>query len=513
MPHVKGRWASRGETIKLQPWQQWSMANAFGWWVVDEDASTGWSRRFRTVYITVARKSGKTSWVAPVGLYAGFAEGEAGAEVYSGATTRDQARIAFDIANQMVRKSKGFREQYGVESQAHNIYSAATASKFEPLSADVKALDGKNPHFAIVDEYHAHLNDGVFAALETGMGARENPLMWVITTAGSNLGGPCYRMNEYAQKVLDGVVDDESFFAAIYTIDQPDALDDESGGDDWTDPACWQKANPNLGVSVFQRDIERLCAQAQADPVKQSAFLTKRLNVWVAADLAWMNMGEWNACGKPFDVADFKGADCYVGLDLATRSDVAAVAILFEKDGHVYYQGRYFLPRDVVREASAGTHQKYAGWAAAGLFDLTPGNIIDFTEIERVLLELSSVFTVKEIAYDPWQATQLALSLQGNGAKVIEVKPTVANFTEPMKDLGALVKERKFHHGGDPVLGWMASNVVAHYDKKDNIYPTKERNENKIDGIVATIMALGRLQRHQNTTSRYEDPDAEVVVV
>ena len=513
LPHVKGRWARDGRDIELEPWQQFILAQTFGWQVWDEEAD-GWVRLYRTVYVSVARKNTKTTMCSGVGLFGGFAEEEAGAEVYSAATGRDQARIAFDIANQMVRKSPDLQSRFDIRSQAHNIYSIETGSKFEALSSDVKGLDGKNPHVAIIDEFHAHKNNEVLDAMETGMGSREQPLLWIITTAGSNLGGPCFQMEHYVQRVLEGVVVDERVFGIIYTLDQPESLDGGDKGDEWTDPACWIKANPNLGVSVFQADLESRCKQAQEDPIKQSAFLTKRLNIWVAADIRWMNLSTWNVCGEAFDVGQFKGVPCWMGVDLASRDDICAIALVWRRDGHLYTSLRYFLPRGTLLEQARLVHKNYEAWAATGKLELTPGDIIDFNYIEAEILAMAKTFQVEEIAYDPWRATQLATNLESKGATVVEIAPTIKNFSEPMKEMGSLVNRGMFHHGGDPVLTWMVSNVVAHRDKTDNIKPNKERPENKIDGVVAILMAMSRMMRHQEPQpSRYEDPDAEVLVI
>ncbi len=516
MPHVKGRWASAGLLLTMEPWQCFILANVFGWYVVDEDAVVGVSRRFRTVYLELARKNAKSTMTSPVGLYVGFAENEAGAEVYSGATARDQARIVFDIANDMARRTPKFLAAFGVESRAHNINSVDSGSKFEPVSSDVKTLDGKNPHMGIIDEYHAHPDAGVFDALRTGMGARENPLMWVITTAGSNLGGPCYRANGYAKKVLDGTVEDDSYFAVVYTIDQPDVLDAEDKGDEWDDPSCWIKANPNLGVSVFERDLRLLCEEAKEDPIKQATFLTKRLNVWVGASQAWMNMVSWSTCGEAFDIADFAGEKCWMGLDLGAESDVSALAVLFERPGEqFYYLGRYFLPGDNVREKARRTHEKYIGWAAAGLFTLTEGNITDQEYIKQEILRLADSYEIVKLGFDSHDANFLMTQLGQEGVNVVKIPQNVAHFSGPMERMGDWVRARKFHHGSDPILTWMMSNVVAKRDVNNNMFPRKERYENKIDGPVAIFTALAARNEHVMTPpSRYnEDPDAEVVVI
>lgn len=478
-PHVKGRWA--GAPIELEPWQVFILTTVFGW--VRGDGT----RRFRSAYNEVARKNAKSTMSAALGLYMLTADGEPGAEVYSAATTHDQARIVFNDARVMTLKSPRLAQRIGVN--ARNLHVLSTGSKFEALSAEYRSLDGLNVHCAIIDELHAHKTRAVYDVIETATGARSQALLWMITTAGSNRAGICYEQRTYITKILEGLVEDDSCFGIIYSIDD---------GDDWTDPETWIKANPNLGVSVYFDDLERQCLKAQQLPSARNAFLTKRLNVWVNADTAWMDMQAWEACGRqPLDPVMFECDECYMGLDLASKVDVAVLMLLFLRDGHYYCFGRYYLPEETVEAQAHATHAHYAGWAREGLLTLTPGNVIDFGCIRDDILDLSGRFDVQQIAYDPWQATHLATELYNQGAPMVECRPTVQNFSEPMKELEALVRSGKLHHGGDPVLTWMVSNVVCHLDRKDNIYPNKERPENKIDGVVALIMALGQLLRNR----------------
>lgn len=502
--HVKGKWAAKGETIKLEPHQRFRFTCIFGWQRRNDEGE--WFRRFRTVYQEEARKNAKTTEVTAAALYCGFVEGEAGAEVYSAATGHNQARIAFDMGRLMVLKDPSLSEHYGIEARAHVICSTDQAAKFEALSSDTKGLDGRNPHFGLVDEYHAHKTPEVRDSLETGMGAREQPLLWYVTTAGSNRAGPCYATRSYACKILEGTIKDDAFFGIIYTIDE---------GDEWVDEAVWPKANPNLGVSVFADYLRSKASQAKADPIKQTQFLTKNLSVWVSAEKRLVNMIQWDLCGEPFDINDFKGEPCWVGVDLASTQDVAAVAMVWTRTGEVYAKMRYYLPAGLVMEKAHGTHAHYAGWAAEGLFTLTPGNSIDFDQIQDDLVALPELgFRVQEVAFDPWRATEMVTRLGELGAVAVEVRNTVGNFSEPTKKILALVADCKFHHGGDPVLTWMASNVVGHFDNKDNVYPKKERQSEKIDGFIAIVLALSRMIRHQAAPrSRWEDEDATMVYV
>jgi phage terminase large subunit-like protein len=485
-PHIKGKWA--GNPIRLEPWQVFILTTVFGWVNADGD------RRFRTVYIEVPRKNAKSTLSSAVGLYMAFMDGEAGAEVYSAATTRDQARIVFNDAQQMGRKSPKFLAAKGVKVSAHNIHQLSSASKFEALSAEGSTLDGLNVHCGIIDELHAHKTRAVFDVIETATGARSQPLLWLITTAGSNRAGICYEQRTYVTKLLDRVAEDDSYFGIVYTIDDED---------DWTDPAMWAKANPNYGVSIYKDDIARLCKKAMQMPAAQNNFLTKRLNRWVNADTAWMVMRAWDRCANPaLSVDDFEGEPCIIALDLASNIDIAAMLQVFQRDNKYYCFGRYYLPEDTVQNAG---NSQYPGWSIEGRLIETPGNVIDFGYIEDDLRELSSRFEVQEVPYDPFQATQFSTRMIAEGFPMLEVRPTVKEFSEPMKWLEALVLAGRLVHDGDPVLGWMVSNVVCHVDAKDNIYPRKERPENKIDGVVALIMAINRwMMREQVAPSVYE---------
>ena len=477
LPHIKGPKA--GEPIVLEPWQVFILTTVFGWVKADG------SRRFRRVYIEVPRGNGKSALSSGVGLYMLCGDGEGGAEVYSFATTRDQAKIVFGDAQNMARRTPGLRTHFGVDVNAHNINVLRTASKFEALSAEGSTLDGLNTHFACVDELHAHKTRAVYDVVETSIGKRTQSLLWVITTAGSNRAGICYEVRGFVIKVLAGVAKDESQFGIVFGLDEED---------DWTTEEALIKANPNWGISVMPEVLLPLQAKAMTMPSAANNFKTKHLNEWVNADTAWMDMRAWDACKDPtLDPEQFVGEPTYVALDLASKVDIAAKVALHERTiegkAHYFVFGQYYLPRDTVER---GENSQYQGWEHMGLLTVTDGAVIDFDVIEQDLLADCSRFEVREVPYDPFQATQLSTRMAAQGVPMVEMRPTVLNFSEPMKQLEALVLQGRLHHNGDPVLAWMMSNVVAHMDAKDNIYPRKERPENKIDGVVALIMALGR---------------------
>ena len=479
LPHTKGKWASKRELIKLEGWQLFSVCIPFGWLRKKDD-----TRRYRTILIFVPRKNGKSIIGGGVGLYMFTADGEFGAEVYSGATTEKQAWEVFRPAKLMVDRTPELREHFGVEVNASNMCRLSDGSRFEPVIG--KPGDGSSPSCAIVDEFHEHQDSTLFDTMETGMGAREQPVMLVITTAGSSIGGPCHQLVRDAERMLEGVIERPDLWAMLYTIDP---------GDDWTSEAVLIKANPNYGISINGDFLQARQRDAMQSAAKQATFRTKHLNEWVGAKNAWLNMLRWKEAPARKSLAELDGRPCYIGLDLASKIDIAGNLLLFppvEGDPYWHLHGRYYLPEARVIEELDSNTARYREFDALGLLTLTDGEVIDFEVIKEDLREFAGRFDVQQVAYDPWQATQLAQEMQAEGLLMVEVRQTVQNISEPMKELEALVLQRKLAHGDCPVLTWMASNVVAKLDAKDNIYPNKERPENKIDGIVAAIMALSR---------------------
>ena len=492
LPHIKGSQYA-GSKLLMRPWQKFILTTVFGW--VDKSGN----RRYKTAYIEVPRKNGKSTMSAPVALYLLSADGEPGAEVYSAATTRDQAKIVWADAKHMVDRSPGLRSALNVETSAHSIFIKTSASAFKALSKDNNGnLDGLNIHGAIIDELHGHPNRALWDVIETGTGARSQPLIWAITTAGSNRAGICYEQQGYVRKILDGVHDDPTYFGIIYSIDE---------GDDPFDPATWAKANPNYGISVSPDDLARKALKAQQMAAAQNNFMTKHLNVWVNADTSWMNMQYWDRCAdSTLSEDDFAGSDCVVSCDLATKIDVAAKVKLFWKtinnERHYYAFGKYYLPEEAAED---GRNTYYQGWAIENRLVLTPGNVTDFSIIEDDLREDARRFNVLNVGFDPWQASSMIQRLHQDNLPVIEYRQTVQNMSEPMKELEALVLQGRFHFDGDPVLTWMISNVVCHTDAKENIYPRKERPENKIDGAVALIAALGMALVNNDDEASFND--------
>lgn len=476
LPHIKGRWKSKN--IELEPWQCFLLTTIFGW--IDSEQF----RRYRKVYCEVPRKNSKSTLAAAVALYMLCADGEPGAEVYSAAVTKDQAKITWEVAQKMVLREKEMQEFYGVQSLAHSIVVPGQASSFKALSRDADSLEGLNPHCAIIDELHAHKTREVYDVLNMATGSRRQPLLFCITTAGDNRVGICYEQHDYVSQMLHGRHEDDRYFGVIYSLDPQD---------DWVTEASCRKANPNYGISVLADDIDSDSKQAQRSAAAQNTFLTKRLNIWVSTGTAYFNMLAWdNRCRQnALKLEDFYGEQCYVALDLASKVDIAAKIMLFRKDGVRYVFGKYYLPESAIERGNPN-YDVYAGWAKEGRLTLTPGNVIDFEFIEADLIEDRDKFQVLEFPFDPFQATELSTRMLKEGMPMVELGATVRNYSEPMKSLDGMILQGTVKHDGDPILGWMIGNVFGKVDAKDNVYPRKVRNENKIDGAVALIMALNR---------------------
>lgn len=476
LPHLKGKWARARELIRLEAWQCFILTTVFGW----VHRETG-LRRFRRAYVEVPRKNGKSAISSGLLLYLLAGDGEAGAEVYSAATTKDQARITFDDAKRMAERTPAMCRALGVRVFEHHLAVPEAVSVLKPLSAEGSTLDGLNIHGAVVDELHAHKTRAVYDVLDSGTGSRDQPMIWMITTAGSDRAGVCYEQRTHVTKILQRSVEDETFFGIVYTVDD---------GDAWDDPTTWAKCNPNFGVSVLEDDMEAAARKAASMPSALNGFLTKRLNVWVNADSAWMDMRSWDACADPtLREEDWLDAECFGGLDLASKVDIAAFMRVYRRGDQYAVFGSYYLPE---RAVESGTNSQYDGWRRRGLLTVTDGEVTDYDRIEDDIVEVHDTRVVTAIGFDPAQATQLVGHLLDKQLPMVEIRPTVLNFSEPMKELEALVLKGRLKHNGDPVLTWMVSNVVCHRDAKDNIYPRKERPENKIDGVVALITALNR---------------------
>lgn len=501
MPHIKG--PDAGTNLVLAPWQKFIYLNIFGWMRTDSN-----TRRFRSAYNEIPRGNGKSTMVAPAGLYMLSADNEGGAEVYSAAVTRDQARIVFNAARSMGQRRSAFLKRAGVGVYTNTISQDKTSSVFQPLSADARTLDGLNVHLAVLDELAQHKTREVYDVIETGTGKRSQPLMWMITTAGPDQGGIGYEIHDYAEKILKGVMNDDSFFTIIYTIDP---------GDDWTSESTWKKANPNWGRSVQPVTINQLAEKAQQVPSFQNSFKMKHLNIWTNASVSWLSTTHWDRQKIKVIEEEFAGEECMIGLDLASKVDIAALVKIFRRPAEMsgkynyYIIPKLYIPENSIQEKR---HGNYDGWVASGELIATPGDVIDFKYIEEDLEEAVEKYSIIDVPFDPWQATQLAQRMEANGVPMVEFPATVRNFSEPMKEFEALVRQGYLHHDGNMCFNWMVANLLVKEDRKGNIFPRKEREQNKIDGPVAAIMALARWIYHIQLAGQsvYEDDKDEVVL-
>lgn len=478
LTHVKGQKA--GEPVHLEDWQCFILTTVFGW--LKEDGT----RRFNQTYIEVPRGNGKSTLCSGVALYMECADGEQGAEVYSFATTREQAGIVFGDALAMARGDQDFKNYYGVTCLNHSVIVLGTNSKFMAKSADAGTLDGLNTHCGIIDELHAHKTRLVYDVVISSIGKRAQPLVFCITTAGFYLHGICMERRKTTAKVLAGAVDIDNLFGIIYTIDE---------GDDWRTEEALKKANPNWGVSVMPDIMRGELANALVNTSAQKNYLTKHLDVWVNSDSAWLDMAKYNKCiDASFTPEDFAGMPCIYGVDLASKLDLSAVIKLFWKkheDGQIHYYVwvDFFLPSETVKNSG---NTSYYGWKEDGYLRTTDGAITDIAQIMDFINEDYKKYKTLSIAYDPMQATQMAQGLLQEGAPMVELYQNLKNLSEPMKTLQALIYSGRLHVVNNPVMHWNAANVVAHTDAKENIYPRKEKAEDKIDGIVALIMAINQ---------------------
>lgn len=505
--HSKGEWA--GQTVELEPWQQFVIALVFGWMAQDDQGS--WLRRFRTTFLEVARKNGKSTIAAGVGLYLFDADGEPGAEVYTAATKRDQARITHSEATRMVKASPFLRRR--IRTFKDNLNILNTAAKFEPLGSDTDSMDGLNVHGAIVDELHAHKNRETWDLLDTATGSRRQALMFGITTAGVDRQSLCWDMHEYTEKILVGLVQDDSFFGLIYTLD-PKVVDVDGRlieeGDDWEDERCWVKANPNLGVSKKIEDMRRKALQAKEMPTMLNSFLQRELNVWTQATVRWVNAPKWLACNQPVDADGLLGRTCYGGLDLSSTTDVTAFVLVFSPQVPTDpYQVicRFWIPEETMKLRTKRDRMQYQTWVRQGYMVTTPGDAVDHDFVLAEIEELRQRYDIQEIAFDRWGAAHVQTKLQDMGGEdwLVQFGQGFASMSAPMNELERLILSGRLAHGGNPVLTWMAGNLVATMDSAGNKKPDKAKSTEKIDGMVALIMALDRATRHQPKESVYEE--------
>jgi phage terminase large subunit-like protein len=498
LKHSKGKWA--GSYLVLEPFQHFIVCVLFGW-----KKKSNHKRRFRKAYIEKARKNGKTTLAAAIGNYCFTADNEAGAECYSAATKRDQAKISHSEATRQVKSSKALRKR--VTIFANNMSIAEEASKYVPLGADSKVEDGLNPSFALIDEYHAHPDDSMVNVLQSGMGAREQPLLYIITTSGFEKASACYRERETAVGVLENTIADDTYFSIIYTLDEKD---------EWTDENVWIKANPNLDVSVSKEFIRNQVREALDSPTKQNNVKTKNLNIWTQAITRWILAEKWDACSFSVDEESLRGRVCYGGLDLSTTIDITAIAYCFppqdESDKYKFIY-RFFIPADNIIKREQKDKVPYSLWRDEGLIIATSGDVIDYDFVEAKIKEDGEKFDLREMAFDPHNAQEIINHITNAGiTEMVPFRQGYITISDPSKAFERRVLKQEIAHSGNPVMKWMVACTEVKQDAHGNIIPVKpdrRASGKRIDGVIASIMALDRAWR--NEQSVYEDSPMLIV--
>lgn len=487
--HIEGPLA--GKPFVLEPWQRAIVRELFG-------RKVGNRRQYRKLYLEVPRGNGKSTFAAGLALYLLVVDGEQSAKIYSAASDREQASIVYETAEKMVKASP-FLSSWIKPYRNRTMIYEATGSKYIVLSSDAYTKHGLNPHGIVFDELHAQPNRELYDVLNTSMGKRSQPLMIMITTAGYDRNSICFQQHEYARQVAAGIIDDPTFYPVIYAAPE-DA--------DWTCPATWRMANPNYGVSVHEEFLRQECEVAKAIPAYQNTFRRLYLNQWIQQESRWIDMQAWDKCATA--LPDLSKRVCYGGLDLASTTDIAALVLAFppNAEGELFYLLPFFwIPEERMIERERRDRVPYSTWVRQGLVTATPGNVIDYAYIRQQINELAEVYELREVAFDPWNATQLSVQLQDDGINMIEMRQGFASLSGPSKEFLRLVLAGLLAHGGNPVLRWMADNVVARQDPAGNVKPDKSKSMNRIDGIVASVMAIGRamLANPKAERSIYED--------
>lgn len=492
-PHVKGKWAKgtgKQNRVRLKGWQKFILAVLFGW----VHCETG-LRLYRIAYICVPRKNGKSVLAAIIGLFMLSQDGEYGAEVYCGAKNEKQAWEVFRPAKWMAEKQPTYRRKYGVVSHAKKLSCDLVGTKpmpdgrkrlpdgsrFEPVIG--KPGDGASPSCAILDEVHEHDDDVLYDTMLTGMGAREQPMLLMVTTAGSNTSGPCFAIQKEVERVLQGTEVNEELFGIIYTVDDPEH--------EWRTAEGLVKANPNIDISIGRDFLLARVKDAENNPRKRSTVLTKHFNIWVTAKNAWLNMILWNkSADASLVLSDFKGERAGLGLDLSETDDLTAKVLCFRRviDGldHYCFFGKYYTTEEKQQE-----NDHYDEWVLGGYLLVCDGATIDYEEVEQGILEDAEIFSIPQCFYDPHGAAHLAQNLARRQIEPVKVGQNYTNFTAPMREFERLLKAGRIHHDGNPCLTWMFGNVVAkELDDGKMMRPVKEGRQNKIDGAVAALLAF-----------------------
>jgi len=483
----EGEWFN--QPLELSDWEEWDIIRPiFGWLRKDNNL-----RRYRTAYVEVARGNGKSTIAALVAVILTAADREPSAQVYSAATKEEQARIVWDYARKMVELSPELREEFRVHRNA--LVNDTLWSSYKPIGRDSKTQDGFSVHGGVVDEYHAHKDSGMFDVLSSGRRSRRQPLLFIITTAGFGLETPCKKESDFAKRLLEGSLQNDQYFAFIATVDDPEK---------WQDPDEWIKANPNWGISV---NVDQFMAEFQEAlqlPSKQNGFKTKRLNIWCEQASRWLTREAWLKCGGPVDRYALAGRRCFAGLDLGISRDITSLILAFmdEKDQgdkeanilpKVNLLGFHWVPEGMLWVKKQTDNVDYPTWADQGWIQTTPGDTTRYDYVRKKLNELAREFEIAEIAVDKAHAHQLMTQLADDDLTVVDHSQSMAAMTYPCKTFEELVIQGRLGHGDDPVLAWMADNVAVIKGADDKMKVAKDKSANRVDGITAAVMAVGRL--------------------
>ena len=480
--HTKGTWA--GKPFELIDWQERIIRDLFG--VLKPNGY----RQFNTAYIEIPKKQGKSELAAAVALLLCCGDGEERAEVYGCAADRQQASIVFEVAADMIRMCPALAKRVKILASTKRIIYLPTNSFYQVLSAEAYSKHGFNIHGMIMDEMHIQPNRKLFDVMTKGSGdARMQPLYFLITTAGTDTHSICYEIHQKAMDILEGRKMDATFYPVIYGAKE---------SEDWTDPEVWKKANPSLGITVGIDKVQTACESARQNPAEENAFRQLRLNQWVKQAIRWMPMEKWDACAFPVHPEDLEGRVCYGGLDLSSTTDITAFVLVFppEDEEDKYYVLPYFwIPEDNIDLRVRRDHVPYDVWHQQGFLETTEGNVVHYGYIEKFIEKLGETYNIREIAFDRWGAVQMVQNLEGMGFTVVPFGQGFKDMNPPTKELMKLTLEKRMAHGGQPVLRWMMDNIFIKSDPAGNIKPDKEKSTEKIDGVVATIMALDRAIR------------------
>lgn len=488
LKHTRGKWA--GVPFDLLPWQRDEVVRPF-FGTVNEAGK----RQYRTAYIEVPRKQGKSELGAALALKFLFADEEQGGEVYSAAATRDQASIVFNIGAAMVRASPQLSKRAKIIDSTKRIIvtrGVSAGSFWRAIPSDAAASHGFNASAVIFDEVHVQPNRELWDVLATSQGAREQPAMIGITTAGYDRNSLCWELHEYARQVRDGIIEDPTFLPVLYSADEQD---------DWLKEETWRKANPSLGITVPLDFFQQEARKAMQSPAWENTFRRLYLNQWTQQESRWIPMHAWDAATEKVLETRLRGRECFGGLDLANTTDIAALVLVFPPSdpgkGDFELICRFWVPKEGVLERTRRDRVPYEAWQKQGLLKITEGNVIDYAVIRHDIEELASQYQISELAFDRWGAVQMSLELQEAGLTMIPFGQGFAQLSSPSKELLRLILEKRVRHGGHPIMRWMADNVMVEQDPAGNVKPSRRRSTEKIDGIVALIMGLDRALRNE----------------